>query len=104
LKGEKLLNMGEEMEISKQKEPITFEFPIQESERLLPMKNIPPFALPNFRGLPSKDPDTILFEFDVPWWSYDYYSDAHKLKLFPTTLKEASLRWLMGLGGNSIKI
>jgi hypothetical protein len=101
--GERLLNMEEEMETPKQKEPITFEFPIKETEGILQMKNIPPSALPNFRGLPSEDPDTFLFEFDVLCRSYDYYSDAHKLKLFPATLKEAALRWFMGLGGNSIK-
>jgi hypothetical protein len=35
--------------------------------------------------------------------SYDYSYDAQKLKLFPTTLKDASLCWFMGLGGNSIQ-
>jgi hypothetical protein len=33
---------------------------------------------------------------------YDYFFDAQKLKLFLNTLKESSLRWFMGLGGNSI--
>ena len=91
------------METSKKKEPITFEFPIQESEGIFQMKNIPPSAIPNFRGLPSEDPNTFLFEFDVLCRSYDYYSNAHKLKLFPATLKEAALHWFMGLGGNSIR-
>jgi hypothetical protein len=95
--------MGEEMETLKQKEPITFEFPIQESESILQMKNIPPSAMPNFRGLPSEDPNTFLFEFDVLCRSYDYYCDVHKLKLFPTTLKEAALCWFMGLERNSIR-
>jgi hypothetical protein len=63
--GEKILNMGEEVETSKQKEPIMFEFPIQESKGILQMKNIMPYALPNFHGFPSEDPDTFLFEFDV---------------------------------------
>jgi len=97
------LNMGEEMETLKQKERITFEFPIQEFEGILQMKNIPPSTQPNFCDFPSEDPYTFLFEFDVLCWSYDYYSDAHKLKLFPATLKEATLRWFMGLGGNSIR-
>jgi hypothetical protein len=74
--------MEEEMETPKKKEPITFEFPIKETEGILQMKNIPPSALPNFRGLPSEDPDTFLFEFDVLCRSYDYYFYAHKLKLF----------------------
>jgi len=34
--------------------------------------------------------------------SYDYVSAAKKLKLFPTTLKNATLQWLMGLSGNNI--
>ena len=46
--GERLLNMGEEMETSKKKEPITFEFPVQKSEGILQMKNIPHSALLNF--------------------------------------------------------
>jgi len=29
--------------------------------------------------------------------------DAQKLKLFPTTLKDATLKWFMGLGINSIR-
>jgi hypothetical protein len=57
--------MGEEVEIPKQKEPITFKFPIQESDGIIQMKNILPSALPNFHGFPSEDPDTFLFEFDV---------------------------------------
>jgi hypothetical protein len=53
--------MGKEVETSKQKEPITFEFSIQESDGMIQMKNI----LPNFCGLPSEDPDTFPFEFYV---------------------------------------
>jgi len=66
------------------------------------MKNIPPFALPNFHGMVSEDPETFIFEFDVLCHSYDYSSDAQKLKLFPDTLKDYALRWLMGLGTNII--
>jgi hypothetical protein len=67
------------------------------------MKNIPLVALPHFHGLSSEDPNTFLFDFDVLCHSYDYSSDAHKLKLFPTTLKYSTLRWFMGLGGNYIQ-
>ena len=62
------------------------------------MKNIPLSTLPNFRGASSEDPDAFLFEFDVLCRSYDYSSNAHKLKLFPATLKDATLRWFMGFG------
>jgi hypothetical protein len=37
--GEKFLGMGYEAKISKQKETITFEFPIQESDGIIQMKN-----------------------------------------------------------------
>ena len=55
-----------------------------------------------FYGLITKDPETFLFEFDVLCQSYDYTMDAHKLKLFPSTLKEVALRWFMSLGANAI--
>ena len=59
------------------------------------MKNIPFLALPNFHGLSSEDPDEFLFEFDILCRSYDYVTNAQKLKLFPTTLKGNALRWFM---------
>jgi hypothetical protein len=67
------------------------------------MKNIPPSTLPNFHGMITEDPKTFLFEFDVLCHNYDYSSDAKKLKLFPTTLKDVALHWFMGLGTNTIK-
>ena len=67
------------------------------------MKNIPLSALPTFYGKNSEDPDTFLFEFDILCRSYNYVQDAHKLKLFPTTLKDSALRWFMGLGESSIR-
>lgn len=51
----------------------------------------------------SEDPDSFLFEFDILCRSYNYIGDAHKLKLFPTTLKDLALRWFMGLGEHSIR-
>jgi len=65
------------------------------------LKNIPHVALPHFHGLSIEDLDTFLFEFDFLCHSYDYSSDPWKLKLFPVTLKDSTLRWFMGLGGNS---
>lgn len=62
------------------------------------MNNTPPSALLVFYGLVIEDPDTFLFNFDVLCRSYDYTTNAHRLKLFPTTLKDVSLRWFMGLG------
>ena len=67
------------------------------------MKNIPPSSLPNFYGKNNEYPDTFLFEFDILCRSYNYLQDAHKLKLFPSTLKDYALTWFMGLGEYSIK-
>ena len=77
-------------------------FPIQEIIRDMKIKNISPSALPHFHGLTTEDPDTFLFEFVVLCQTYDYVEDEKKLKLFPSTLKDAALRWFMGLPGNSI--
>jgi len=81
----------------------TFEFPIEDIRVEAPMKYIPLSSLPSFQGMTVEDPDTFLVEFDVLCRSYDYVSDAQKLKLFPTGLKGASLRWFMGLGSASIR-
>lgn len=66
------------------------------------MKNIPPSILPNFYGTSTEDPDAFLFEFDVLCRTYGYTDDTQKLRLFPTTLKGAILKWFMGLGVNTI--
>ena len=81
---------------------VTFEFPIKETGGATKMKKIPPSALPNFCGTSSEDPNAFLFEFDVLCRSYDYYSNAQKLNFIHATLKDATLRWFMGLGSNSI--
>jgi hypothetical protein len=81
----------------------TLGFPIGDFPRgTTPMKNIPLSALPNFHGLSSEDPDEFLFEFDILCRSYDYTSNAQKLKLFPATLKGNALRWFMSLGEHVI--
>jgi len=80
----------------------TFEFPIENILVEAPMKNIPLSTLPNFHGLTSEDPDTFLFEFDVLCRSYDYTSNAYKLNFLLSTLKGATLRWFIGLGGEFI--
>jgi len=93
----------EEANGPKQQKSVTFEFPIQDLDAIIQMKNIPLYALPNFHGLSREYPDTFMFEFDVLFRSYDYSIDSQKLKLFPTTLKDSALHWFMGLGGNSIQ-
>ena len=81
----------------------TFGFPILDTVLDVNMKNIPPSSLPNFYGKSNEDPDTFLFEFDILYRSYNYLQDAHKLKLFPDTLKYSTLRWFMGLGESTIR-
>ena len=66
------------------------------------MKSIPTTSLPLFYGKSSEDPDAFIFEFDILCRSYNYYDDAHKLKLFLATLKDASLRWFMSLWEKTI--
>jgi len=66
------------------------------------MKNISSSSLPHFHALTTEDPNTYLFEFFVICRTYDYTNDEQKLKLFPSTLKDAALRWFMGLPVDSI--
>ena len=86
----------------KKEKLVTFEFPIRDTAGATQMKNIPPSALPNFRGTSSEGLNAFLFKFDMLCQSYDYSSNAQKLKLFPATLKDAAFRWFMGLGSKSI--
>jgi len=83
-------------------ESIEGSFPIRETNGDTKIKNISPSALPQFHGLTTEDPNTFLFEFVVLCRTYDYTEDEKKLKLFPSILKDAALRWFMGLPGNSI--
>ena len=69
----------------------TFPFPILPEQGNQNLKNRLATALPKFYGLIIEDPKTFLFEFDILYRIYEYTIDAHKLKLFPSTLKEASL-------------
>jgi len=61
------------------------------------MKNISPSTLPHFHGLTTEDPNTFLFQFVVICRTYGYTDDEKKLKLFPSTLRDATLCWFMGL-------
>ena len=80
----------------------TLQFPIQQPEGISPMKNILPLVLPRFYGNAAEDPNEFLFEFDILCRSYDYTTNAQKLKLFPTTLKDNALHWFMSLGGGTV--
>lgn len=73
------------------------DFPIRETNGDSRMKYISPSALPHFYGLTSEVPDNFLFEFVFICRTYDYTSDDYKLKLFQSTLKDATLCWFMGL-------
>ena len=80
----------------------TLKYPIVDTAANAPMKAIPLQHIPTFHGLTSEDPDAFLFEFDVLCRGYDYTTNPQKLKLFPSTLKGAALRWFMGLRGGVI--
>ena len=67
------------------------------------MKNISPSVLPNFHGVRNEDPKTFLFTFEVVCRNYDYLEDSQKLKMFPSTLKGAALKWFMGLLPQSVR-
>lgn len=95
---------GQRQEIIEQDQTeVTFGFPILDLTRDIPMKNIPPLALPHFHGMTSEELDSFLFEFDILCRSYYYIRGAQKLKVFPTTLKDSTLRWFMGLGEHTIR-
>jgi len=58
-------------------ETLTFIFPIKEIDsKETKINNIPHSALPKFHGIYTKYLDTLLFEFDVLWKSYDYVTNA----------------------------
>ena len=81
---------------------VTLQFPIQQPEGTTPMKNISPSVLPRFHGKVVEDPNEFIFEFDILCHSYDYITDAQKLKPFPAILKDNALRWFMSLGGGTV--
>lgn len=66
------------------------------------MKNINPSVLPHFYCLTIEDPDTFMIEFSVVCKTYDYTTNEQKLKLFLSTLKDATLQWFMSLEGHII--
>jgi hypothetical protein len=70
---------------------VNLRFPIVDPDTNVLMKNIHPLVLPHFHGLVNEDPNSFLFKFDILWCNYDYTSDAQTLRLFPATLKEATL-------------
>ena len=72
-----------------------FGFTIQETNVNVQMKNIPPFVLPNFKGMRSEDLETFHFEFEIIFKSYGYPLHIKKLNLFPTTVKDKALRLFM---------
>jgi hypothetical protein len=80
----------------------TFGFPILDITKVVSMKNIPLSSLPHFHGMSTEDPDSFLFEFDILCRSYNYTNSAQKLKLFPSTLKDSTLRCFMSLGEHTI--
>ena len=54
------------------RERVESSFPIRETNADTKMKNINSYALPQFHGLTSEDPNTFLFEFAIICKTYDY--------------------------------
>jgi hypothetical protein len=48
-----------------EEQQMVFQFPIQESNKELRMKNINPFVLSRLHGLTIEDPENFLFEFEL---------------------------------------
>jgi hypothetical protein len=100
--GEREIHINDGGELHRVEE-VTFGFPIVDIEENVQMNNINPPLLPHFHRLVSEYHDSFLFKFDIPCHNYDYTSDAKKLRLFPATLKDSTLYWFMGLGGDTIR-
>jgi len=93
----------EEMDGNDENEEDPLGFPIQDTDVIVHMKNIPPYFLPNFHGLRSENLETFLFEFEILCRSYDYTLNTKKLRFVLVTLKDRALKWFMILGTNSIR-
>ena len=78
-------------------------FLIQDIDVSVYMKNIPPYFLPKFHGMRSKDLETFLFEFEELFRSYGYLLNTQNLRFILATLKDKALKWFMILGANSIR-
>ena len=61
----------------------TLQFLIKKPEGIAPMKSISPSVFPHFYGKATEDVDEFVFEFDILCHSYDYTTNAQKLKNFP---------------------
>ena len=75
----------------------TLEYPIVDQVANVPMKAIPMQSIPTLHVMITEDIDVFLFEFNVIFRGYDFTTNSQKLKLFPSTLNVAILRWFMGL-------
>ena len=84
------------------REIIKGSFPIRLTNGDTKKKSISPSALPQLHGLTSEDADTLLFEFSIIYRTYNYTTNEKKLKIFPSTLKDAALHWFMSLTGASV--
>ena len=83
----------------KDEQVATFEFPIIDPGGVAQIQRVPPPILPNFHILENEELDEFLFQLEILCRGYD----VQNMKNFPLTLKGASLRWFMSLGGNCIQ-
>ena len=83
----------------KDKEVVTFEFPIRDPGGVAQIQRIPPSILPIFHRLENEDPNEFLFQLEILCRGYD----VQNMKNFPLTFKGSALRWFMVPGGNCIQ-
>ena len=65
-------HQGEHNVQNQERDESTFGFPILDTARDIVMKNIPPSILPQFHDIPTDDPNSFLFEFEILCRSYNY--------------------------------
>lgn len=83
--------------MAENKKPKVCLFPIREIYGESNMNKINPFVLPHFCRLTTEDLDTFMFEFSIVWKNYDYTIDDQRLKIFPSTLNDATIHWFNSL-------
>jgi hypothetical protein len=76
-----------------------YPFPIREYDKEYEIKNINPSIIPLYYGLPTKEPNNFLFEFELFCQTYKYKNYVKNIRLLPSNLKDDYLIWFMGLQG-----
>ena len=70
----------------KDKEFVTFEFPIRYLGGVAQIQYVPPSIFPNFHGLEIEDPNEFLFQLEILCRAYN----VQNLKFFPSYFERSS--------------